>query len=428
MTTDSMNKVSQSLAVVMTPAKGKEIADVLLYDAWAGRTTLDFVTSWKYAWLEPTDVITLTRNGRSYTVRLVSEDIAGGLHRRTAVMEDASVYTQTATAADSVAVDESVDVVTPTNLELLDIPLLRSQDDGIGFYAAAAGFGTSTSWPGAQLFKSSDGGTTWVESGAATTALGNFSQNIFDEHGSVTVTLDSGDLSSDTEANVLNGANSAVLGDELIQFRTATLISADTYTLTGLLRGRLGTEWVRSTHAIGDRFILLETDTIYLLPSDTSEVDLERTYRAVTFDGYLDDTDSESFTNTAVSLVPYAPIHLGGGRNAALDITLNWIRRTRINGGWNSYADVPLGEDSEAYEVEIYTASDYATVVRTISAARKPRSISSSIKSRPRSAAAMKPEESSKCPAQPPCSTPSAAVRRRKKSPRTPCSMPPARP
>src|SRR5574344_642335 len=32
---------------------------------------------------------------------------------------------------------------------------------------------------------------------------------------------------------------------------------------------------------------------------------------------------------------------------------ISWKRRTRKNGAWKDYADVPLSENSEAYEVEI---------------------------------------------------------------------------
>jgi len=372
--THSENKVSHNLAIAMTATKAKEVADVAMYDAWTGRTTLDFVTGWKYSYLEPTDVITLTVDSRSYVVRLTDENASGGLYQRGAVLEDASAYTQTATAAEITVASEGVAGIVQTNLQLLDIPLLRDQDDGAGFYAAAAGYGTG--WLGAQLYKSTDDGASWAAYGTgflnesaigwANTALGDFTQNIFDESGSVSVVLASGELASDTEINVLNGANVALLGSEIIQFRDATLTATDTYTLTGLLRGRRGTEWARSTHSIGDRFVLLSATATYLLAGPSAEYDVERLYRAATFGGFVDSGAEVPFTNTAVALIPYAPAQLGGGRNAAGDLTLNWVRRTRISGAWNSYADVPLGEDSEAYEVEIYSSNTYATLKRTI--------------------------------------------------------------
>jgi len=375
LTTESENKVSQNFAIAMSASKAKQIADVLMYDAWTGRTQFDFQTCWKYGYLEPTDVIDIVKAGRTYTVRLADEDYSL-VSRRRAALEDPSIYTQAGAAAEILAPDEEVALTPLTKLALMDIPLLRDQDDGVGFYAAACGYGSG--WYGAQPYKSADAGATWGSFGAgflndatigtASTALGAFTQNIFDEANSVTVVLLNGELASDTEANVLNGANAALLGAEIIQFKTATLVSDDTYTLTGLLRGRRGTEWAASTHAAGERFVLLDAASTYILEASSAEYDLERHYRAATFGGFLDDAETVAFTNTAVAQTPLAPVLLGGGRNAAADITLNWTRRTRIGGGWNNYADVPLGEASESYEVEIWDGSGYATLKRTIAA------------------------------------------------------------
>lgn len=373
LTTESENKASLNFAIAMTATKAKQVADVLMYDAWASRTSFDFETGWEYCYLEPTDIVTVTRGARTYTVRII-EDNFSSISRRRAILEDTTAYTQTATAVALPVPSSSVSAVPLTDLMLLDIPLLRDADDGNGFYAAACGYGTG--WSGAQTFKSNDGGATWTLFGAAilndatigvsSDVLGDFTQNIFDEHNSVTVVLINGELSSTTELNILNGANAALLGNEIIQFKIATLMATDTYKLTGLLRGRQGTEWARSTHAIGDRFVLLSTATTYPMSGTASEYDLARHYRGASIGGFLDEATTMSFTNTAVQAIPYAPVHLGGGRNAAGDLTLNWIRRTRLSGAWNNYADVPLGETSEAYVVEVYNNSAYASIVRTI--------------------------------------------------------------
>jgi hypothetical protein len=44
---------------------------------------------------------------------------------------------------------------------------------------------------------------------------------------------------------------------------------------------------------------------------------------------------------------------------------LTWIRRTRIGGDSWDQTEVPLGEDSEAYEIDVLKGE---TVVRTLSA------------------------------------------------------------
>lgn len=48
------------------------------------------------------------------------------------------------------------------------------------------------------------------------------------------------------------------------------------------------------------------------------------------------------------------------------DWNLTWIRRTRVSGEWRSLVDVPLGETSEAYEVDIFSDSTYSVIRRTL--------------------------------------------------------------
>lgn len=374
--TESSNKLALNFAISMSATKAKQVADVLMYDAWTSRTSLLFSNAWKYSYLEPTDVVNVVKGSRTYYARIVDEDSSSGVYLRGAVIDDAAVYTQTATAAPPTTPGSTVDVAPIIDLELMDIPLLRDQDDGLGFYAAACKY--SGTWVGAQAYKSNDGGASWASFGramlneatigAASTAIGDFlGGNIFDELNSVTIVMINGTLSSTTELAVLNGANVMLLGSEIIQFKNATLTATSTYVLTGLLRGRLGTEWAMNEHVVGERAVLLSTSTTYLFESSSSEYNLSRDYKAAAFGSFLDDAYASSFTNTGVAQECYAPVQLGGGRNAANDVLLKWVRRTRLGGAWNDYSDVPVGEASEAYVVEIYSDGTYATVLRTIS-------------------------------------------------------------
>ena len=363
------------MAMALSAAKARHIADVLIYDAWQGRAAFSFTTSNKYSYIVPTDVVYLYKDGRAYTARILARDEQGGILTFGAVWEDLQVYSQDSPAPSLPAPSEDVGLLAHTKLLLLDVPLLRDGDDGDGFYTVACGY--TADWPGAQIFKSADGGATWTEYGQAmlnesavgfaNTALGSFTQNLFDETSTVTVRLHAGTLASVTEAEVLNGANAAVLGSEIIQFRTATLTGTMTWLLSGLLRGRRGTEWARSTHAIGERFALLDESTTYLQPAASSDVGLARKYRGVTFGAYLDDAEEINFTYAGVAGLPFAPVLLGGGRDSSGNITINWVRRGRIGSEWVDTIDVPVGEASESYEVEIWDGSGYATLKRTIS-------------------------------------------------------------
>ncbi len=235
-------------------------------------------------------------------------------------------------------------------------------------------------WLGAQLNKSSDGGTTYTAVmsttkaatiGATSDALGDFDGgNVFDYENPITVTLTSGSaLTSYTQLQVLNGAGAFALGIhgrwEIIQYKTATLISENVYTLSGLLRGRRGTEWAMSTHQAGDIFVMLNTTTINRSNPGTAEIGLSRIYKAVTTRDSLSNTASTSFTNSAVGLKPFSPVHLTGSRDGSNNLTINWVRRSRIGAEWRDYVDIQIGESTLNFDVEIWD-NTYTTLLRTI--------------------------------------------------------------
>ena len=253
----------------------------------------------------------------------------------------------------------------------MDLPLINDADTANGIYVGMAG---PSGWPGAALYKSSDGGASYAsvfsEStaqtlGTVTSVLNPFlGGNAFDEVNQVTVVLTSGELSSATELAVLNGANEAAIGAEIVQFKNATLVAANTYTLSGLLRGRRGTEWAMS-HGPNERFVLLPVPRITLA---SSEFFANRKYKPVTSGATVASATAQDFTSYGVSLKPYAPVLLGGGVDGSGNVTLNWTRRTRVGGAWAPFIDAPVSETSEAYKVQIWNA-DYSSCARIIDAA-----------------------------------------------------------
>ena len=72
-------------------------------------------------------------------------------------------------------------------------------------------------------------------------------------------------------------------------------------------------------------------------------------------------------TNRGRAEQPYAPVNVVGSRDGSNNLTITWVRRTRLGGELlDGTGTVPLGEASEAYQVDIRNAADTATV-RTIS-------------------------------------------------------------
>jgi len=337
---------------------------VLLWDAFTARKTVKFAVGIQYAGLKASDPVQIVGPDATYNVRITKIDDQGLLRNIEAVFDDGAIYQAAPAAASLLAVPaQSVSLARPTRLELMDIPLLRDADDGPGYYVAMGRY--LPGWSGAMLYTSTDAGATWAELqpvsnsaviGTATTVLGSWSGgNVFDQANGVTVTLPAGfELSSLTELAVLNGGNAALLGNEIIQYTTATLTAPRTYRLTGLLRGRRGTESGMSTHAINERFVLLGGPAGFArIPGAVADIGLARKYKAVSAGSSLDVTSSVDFTPSGQGLKPLAPVHINAGRDAAGNTVIQWVRRTRIDGDWRDFSDAALGEASENYAIEI---------------------------------------------------------------------------
>jgi hypothetical protein len=370
----SRNQATLDVPVAMTPLKASQVAAVNLYLSWQ-RGRFAWKTARKYAKYEPTDVVTLQTAEALYNVRIVGKrELPSGLIEWEGALEDGAIYSQNGVeSAVSNYPSQTVSIPGVANMALMDIPIMRDDDNDAGFYGAYA---TAGDGAGCNLYRSTDG-TTYAlakqfnaESviGVTVGALAaSNAGNVFDYSQSVNVVLINGVINSDTQINVLNGSNLALIGSELVQFKTATLIGPDTYTLSGLLRGRFGTEWAMSAHAAGERFVLVDVNTWRRVLGDVSQIGLNRFYKAPLFGASLSSASAQSFVNTAVGLTPYAGVQLRGAR-AGDDLTITWKRRTRLGGGWRDLVDASLGELAESYEVEIWDAT-FVTLKRTIAAA-----------------------------------------------------------
>lgn len=382
--TTSQLTTTLQLPIVMTDQKGRETAATILYNGWIERERFKLQLSRDWLLLEPADVVNASNRLQRLTQVTHGQD---GVIRTQAVAESLQLYMQAVVAAPGVGMPGTggtpptlPPTVQDTDLLLLDLPLIRDGDSPNGFYAAMAG-SERRSWAGATLFKSIDGGVTYDPLvldttpdtfGTCSTTLGDFTGgDTVDESNSVTVvvSLGSGELASTTLTGLLNGANAAAIGSgkefEIIQFRDATLTAARTYVLTGLLRGRRGTEWMIGEHAADETFVLLPTS---LNPAgEFAELFADRLYKGVTSGRALSTATPITFANEAIALRPYAPVELGGGRDASGNLTLNWTPRTRTGGAWLPGVDASLSDPS-LYQIKIYTDGTYTSLVNVYSA------------------------------------------------------------
>lgn len=370
-----------TIPMAFTATEAKQIADTALLDKAVSALTTTIAVGITRAALEPTDVIVLTgKDGSTYRMRIVKKTEAAGVITLACVADDASVFTQSG-VTDTGAVSQTTVLATATTtLALMDLPPLRDADDAPGLYVAVAG--SASNWASCALYASLDNisYSAWnsiadqTAIGTCSTTLGAWTGgNVFDEASTVTVNVGAvAQLASVSRTDLLanTALNAALIGNELIQYRTATLGGTGIYTLSGLLRGRRGTEWASTGHAASERFVALGTAGVRFVTLQASELGRLRYYKAPSAGQLLSAATAQSITPAGITQKCFAPVNARANR-ATLDTALTWTRRTRLStrlvGALPIYA--PLGESAEAYEVEVFADGSYSTLKRTLASA-----------------------------------------------------------
>ncbi len=137
---DTKQRVNYQLAIAMTAEKAKQVAKVNLYEAWR-RQSYKFTTTRKYAYLEPTDLVSLPTDSAVYVSKIFSKrEQPNGIIEWEAMIEDIEIYSQDGSDAVSTLYSPQA-IFSPdkTILKLLDIPILRDEDDNAGYYVAMGG-------------------------------------------------------------------------------------------------------------------------------------------------------------------------------------------------------------------------------------------------------------------------------------------------
>jgi len=161
------------------------------------------------------------------------------------------------------------------------------------------------------------------------------------------------------------GANRALIGAEIIQFADAVPVAPGRWLLSGLWRGRGGTESAVAGHLPGEDFALLNGAGIVV----SAEVAGEIPGTEIVAIGLGDSAPvARSIALRGIGLRPLSPVHprwaaLAGGGG----VQLSWTRRSRGGWLWQDGVDVPLAEQSEVYEITFETSG--VTLARWSSAA-----------------------------------------------------------
>jgi len=261
-------------------------------------------------------------------------------------------------AADPGIVARPPDLISaPSELLAFELPWDGTGPGGSPRIHAAVS-ATSAGWKGAALYADHGGALTPLgPSGSRRSVIGTLvdgappsSAQLIDR-ASIVVELLSNDfaLTDATVETLTNGANRALIGGEVIQFLGAEALTGRQWRLTGLLRGRGGTEAAaQAGHLAGASFILLDGAAT---PLDVSLVGAASEIIAL---GLGDAAPvSASIANQGLTLRPLTPVHPRASILPDGSLSLGWTRRARGAWGWADGVEVPLGEESEAYLVGV---------------------------------------------------------------------------
>jgi len=308
-------------------------------------------------WLRLTesDAVFVETNNKMVRAMLTRVETEDGEQRYKAMRDRQSLYrTQVQGIPAAPVTRPPSSVAGATALEFLDIAILRDTHDQLGFYVAVCGI--LPAWPGAQVELSLDGGETYIESqstnassiiGELVSSLGPHPHEYPDVTNTVQVYLKTPDalLENTDLAGMMNRRNRALIGDEIVAFGDADEISPGTWEISHLLRGRKGTASA-GTHAVGERFVLL--DTAMFIPADLSWLNRTLTFRAATFGRPIDEATIASVAFTGRSQRELAPAYVQARRDG-LDAVVSWQGIGRLG----SSVHVALGAYFAGYRLTL---------------------------------------------------------------------------
>jgi hypothetical protein len=362
----------------LTAAKAREVLDDLLTETYQAKREVEISIPPKYMPYGAGNIIRIRRPDEVLWPRfLITRYDMGANFQIKATLRPLSRQWAPRVAPATSGVISSQVIPAPNDSAALlnDLPFLdESTADVNGLTAAIGDTGAGgNQWLGANLYQSLDTTNYSIIArfgvaatyGVADTTLADGPVYSPDRGNTLDVTLTNGVLTSITEANWLESQtlNAALIGSEIINFRDATLISGTTYRLSGLKRGRRGTDWATGGHGAAETFVLLTATTVKRIQMPLALLNQPLDYKAVTIDQDILAVSPTTVTIGGVWATPFSGQDAEGARDGSNNLTITWTRRDRR--WFDSWIGaVPMSEATEAYEVDIMSG---ATVLRTIS-------------------------------------------------------------
>nr|MDJ0572164.1 phage tail protein [Pleurocapsa sp. MO_192.B19] len=269
------------------------------------------------------------------------------------------IISTTATAAPSEADLGVIAAAGDTQLLVLDIPLIVDSDPDYTLYLTAGG---GDNWDGASIYISTDDSRYVFASTIETYGIFGTCLDTLGQSGTVTIQVNFSELESVTDNDLALGFNLCLIGEEILQFKTASLTDTNTYVLDNLVRGLRGTEGEIPNHQSNERFVLLSGTNaeIVKIQGTATDIGQVRYFKALSSGQALDQVSPMTLTIAGNAQKPYAPKNLAATKDGVGNITLTWDRRDRRGA---ESENPPLSETTEEYILWILDIND--SVVRS---------------------------------------------------------------
>ncbi|MDR1425546.1 MAG: glycoside hydrolase TIM-barrel-like domain-containing protein [Rickettsiales bacterium] len=352
-----------TIPVVLDMEKARNVAEISLYSSWLERVEFSFVLPTKYLYLNCSDLVKIHINGGVYLLKIESITLEGDTLRISSTEFENRIYKYSRDESPSPNLEIMGDAGS-TYLKILEIPALGPAmlDKIYVFFTLNGQF---ENWTGANLYFSDDNRKNYTMIGEINTNtllgrvinLGTSARPYYSDeinrlkvafHGGIDPNL----LENADTAELLNGKNRALYGNEIIQFRNIILNIDGSYEVSGLLRGLYGTEKEIENHRAGERFLILG-ETLLTQEFDYDRVGFEYSYRALTLRGDVAKSQISIYQLEGKNLRPLAPCHFFY-RLVDDTVTVNWEEKKRGYYNWTSgVGDTPTSGNG-GYYMEIY--------------------------------------------------------------------------
>lgn len=139
--------ITVEIPLIMEEGEAQNIAEVLLYSSWQERNIYNFKLPIKYAWLVPSDVITILDSEKKHTVRIIKTKFESMSIQVIGVGYDHSIYKLSFPSTRSLMLKEyPPSHISKTIVEMIDLPDIK------GNSASFTLISEEKNWKGATLF------------------------------------------------------------------------------------------------------------------------------------------------------------------------------------------------------------------------------------------------------------------------------------